>query len=134
MRPGGNLKGVNPSGSRTNCAKCAVATDERLQGLSSVAKEGGITDARALEKRYGSTFKATSGFDGISGELLRKGDGARGIVYGFDTDGAGNIPYPGHFFNAVNDGGNIKFLDGQMGGYAVDEWEYYDFMYTGGGK
>lgn len=62
------------------------------------------------------------------------GDGSRGIVYGFDTDGAGNIPYPGHFFNAVNDGGNVKFLDGQTGRYGVLDWEYYDFMYTGGGK
>ncbi|MEU9381263.1 RHS repeat-associated core domain-containing protein [Streptomyces sp. NPDC048279] len=131
-RPGGSLKGVNPSRSTTNCAKCAVATDDRLQGKKSVAKGGGITDARALEKHYGSTFKATSGRDGIAGELLRRGPGSRGIVYGFDTDGAGNIPYPGHFFNAVNDGGNVKFLDGQTGGYAVLDWEYYDFMYTGG--
>ncbi|WP_456340667.1 RHS repeat-associated core domain-containing protein [Streptomyces mirabilis] len=133
-RPGGNLKGVNPSGSTTNCSKCAMATDNRLQGIKSVAEDGGITDARALERHYGSTFKATSGGDGIAGELLRRGDGSRGIVYGFDTDGAGNIPYPGHFFNAVNDGGNVKFLDGQKGGYAVLDWEYYDFMYTGGGK
>ncbi|OQR63106.1 hypothetical protein B6E66_15835 [Streptomyces maremycinicus] len=133
-RPGGSLKGVNPSGSTTNCAKCAMATDDRLQGKKSVAEDGDITDAADLEKHYGSTFEATSGRDGIAGDLLRRGDGARGIVYGFDTDGAGNIPYPGHFFNAVNDGGNIKFLDGQTGGYAVLDWEYYDFMYTGGGK
>ncbi|MFE1291739.1 RHS repeat-associated core domain-containing protein [Streptomyces sp. NPDC058751] len=133
-RPGGSLKDVNPSGSQTNCAKCAVATDDRLQGKNSVAGDGGYTDASALEAHYGSTFKATSGRDGIAGELLKRGDGARGIVYGFDTDGAGNIPYPGHFFNAVNDGGNVKFLDGQTGGYAVLNWEYYDFMYTGGGK
>lgn len=99
-----------------------------------MAEDGGITYASALERHCGSTFRATSGRDGIAGELLRRGDGSRGIVYGFDTEGAGNIPYPGHFFNAVNDGGNVKFLDGQKGGYAVLDWEYYDFMYTGGGE
>ncbi|MFJ5643685.1 hypothetical protein [Streptomyces sp. NPDC093223] len=41
------------------------------------------------------------------------------MVYGFDINGAGNILYPGHFFNVLNDGGNVKFLDGQTGGYAV---------------
>ncbi|MFF1415305.1 RHS repeat-associated core domain-containing protein [Streptomyces sp. NPDC058289] len=132
-RPGGNLKGVNPSGSETNCAKCAVATDLRLQGQSAVAGPGNITDASVLEAHFGSTFRPTSGRDGIAGDLLRRGDGARGIVYGFDTDGSGRIIW-GHYFNAVNDGGNVKFLDGQSGGYADMTWEHMDFMHTGGGK
>ncbi|WP_431969202.1 RHS repeat-associated core domain-containing protein, partial [Actinacidiphila sp. bgisy160] len=132
-RPGGSLKGVNPSGSMTNCAKCARATDLRLQGIEAVADSGDITDASELEALYGATFKPAAGPDGIAGELLRRGNGARGIVYAFDTEGSGEI-VAGHFFNAVNHDGRVKFLDGQAGGYADTEWEYMDFMYTGGGK
>ncbi|MFI1693318.1 toxin glutamine deamidase domain-containing protein [Streptomyces sp. NPDC020794] len=39
----------------------------------------------------------------------------------------------GHFFNAVNHGGNVKFLDGQAGGYADLDWDHWEFMHTGGG-
>ncbi|MFB6519605.1 RHS repeat-associated core domain-containing protein [Streptomyces sp. NPDC056401] len=133
-RPGGNLKGVNPTGGMLNCSKCAIATDLRLQGVGAVAGPGDIVDAGFLEAHFGSVFSATTGRDGIARDLLERGDGARGIVYGFVTDETGAIGY-GHFFNAVNDGGNVKFLDGQAGGYAnLDDWEYMDFMYTGGGK
>ncbi|MGW6461886.1 RHS repeat-associated core domain-containing protein, partial [Streptomyces sp. NPDC055078] len=132
-RPGGSLKGVNPTGSMTNCARCAIATDLRLQGQSAVAGPGDITDAGVLEKHFGSAFRATSGRDGIAGDLLRRGNGARGIVYGFETNRRGDIIW-GHFFNAVNDGGNVKFLDGQAGGYADTSWTYMDFMHTGARK
>nr|WP_238991932.1 RHS repeat-associated core domain-containing protein [Streptomyces sp. PAMC 26508] len=132
-RPGGSLKGVNPTRSMTNCSKCAIATDLRLQGINAKAAAGEITDASHLEAHFGSTFKPTTGAEGIAGDLLRRGNGARGIVYGFDTDGAGTIKV-GHYFNAVNHDGRVKFLDGQAGGYADTNWEYLDFMYTGGGK
>jgi len=117
----------------TNCSKCAIATDLRLQGINAKAAAGEITDASHLEAHFGSTFKPTTGAEGIAGDLLRRGNGARGIVYGFDTDGAGTIKV-GHYFNAVNHDGRVKFLDGQAGGYADTNWEYLDFMYTGGGK
>ncbi|MEU2834699.1 toxin glutamine deamidase domain-containing protein [Streptomyces lavendulae] len=138
-RPGGNLKGVNPTKGNANCAKCAIATDLRLQGIDAVAGPGGYTGASDLENHFGSLFRATSGRDDISRELLERGDGARGVVYGFTLDEHGDVDW-GHFFNAANDGGNIKFLDGQAGGYADLSFqhptvgEYADFMYTGGGK
>ena len=49
-----------------------------------------------------------------SGDIVQRlqaaGPGARGIVYGYR--GVGKV---GHFFNVVNDGGKILFLDGQTG-------------------
>ncbi|WP_239516645.1 RHS repeat-associated core domain-containing protein [Streptomyces sp. ICC4] len=135
-RPGGTLRSVNPTGSNTNCAKCSIATDLRLQGKNATAGPGPLTDASDLEAHFGSLFRSTKGRDDISRELLERGNGARGIVYGFTVDSKGGVDW-GHFFNAVNDGGNIKFLDGQAGGYADLSWQhmgYMDFMYTGGGK
>ncbi|WP_442818919.1 toxin glutamine deamidase domain-containing protein [Streptomyces sp. NBC_01235] len=61
-------------------------------------------------------------------ELLKAGNGSRGVIFAWQ-EGAD----VGHFFNAVNHGGNVKFLDGQAGGYADMDWDHWEFMHTGGG-
>ena len=43
------------------------------------------------------------------------GKGARGIVYASFDDG-GKTAY--HYFNVVNQGGTVRFLDGRAGGGA----------------
>ncbi|MEU1185315.1 toxin glutamine deamidase domain-containing protein [Streptomyces sp. NPDC005820] len=43
----------------------------------------------------------------------RHRNGARGVIFAWQE--GSDI---GHFFNAVNRGGNVKFVDGQAGGYA----------------
>lgn len=48
--------------------------------------------------------------------MLGAGPGARGIVFG--SRGSGEV---GHVFNAVNQGGTVRFLDGQIGGAASFE-------------
>nr|WP_165425621.1 toxin glutamine deamidase domain-containing protein [Streptomyces sp. BK022] len=66
---------------------------------------------------------------GIVRELHEAGDGARGVVFAWH-EGADL----GHYFNAVNYGGDVKFLDGQAGGYADLDYDHREFMHTAGGK
>lgn len=50
--------------------------------------------------------------------LQDAGDGSRGIVYGYDPKG-------GHVFNAVNQGGTVRFLDSQPGRTVPASFEGY---------
>jgi filamentous hemagglutinin len=66
----------------------------------------------ALETHYGRTFGSLTSATRIEAQMLNAGDGARGVIFGSrGTD-------PGHFFNVVNQNGQIRFLDGQTGGAA----------------
>lgn len=77
------------------------------------AWDSGVLASEVLEEYFGSTFKyQEDGAAGAANELLEAGDGARGVIFAWNE--GGNI---GHFFNAVNHGGAVKFLDGQAGGY-----------------
>ncbi|MFI7505103.1 toxin glutamine deamidase domain-containing protein [Streptomyces sp. NPDC049687] len=65
---------------------------------------------------------------GVANELLKAGNGARGVIFAWQE--GSDI---GHFFNAVNHGGNVKFLDGQAGGYVDLDWDHWEFMHAGSG-
>jgi filamentous hemagglutinin len=95
-----------------NCANCAVATDATLAGSPASALPGAVTQAAQLAKELGGAWARTSGPTGIAVTMEAAGPGARGIVFG--TRGSGI----GHFFNVVNQGGVVRFLDGQAGGAA----------------
>ncbi|MEN1882251.1 toxin glutamine deamidase domain-containing protein [Streptomyces mirabilis] len=91
--------------------------------------DSGVLAPEELEGHFGSTFRyQEAGVAGIAKELIKAGDGSRGVIFAW-RDGS-DI---GHFFNAVNHGGNVKFLDGQAGGYADPDWDHWEFMCTGGG-
>ncbi len=101
-------------GRTKNCMNCAIAVDDALGGVVHSAAEstrGGSVPQ--LEERYGGTFSPLSK-EQIASELEAAGPGSRGIVFG-----ARSWPIPGHVFNAVNDDGTIRFIDGQTGGDAV---------------
>ncbi|MHB9858889.1 RHS repeat-associated core domain-containing protein [Streptomyces sp. YIM S03343] len=133
--PGGSLKFVNAAEDGApknwyNCGACAIAVDSTLAGKPMQAWDSGPLQPEVLEEYFGSAFKYQKhGANGVVGELLNAGDGARGVIFAW-RDGADL----GHFFNAVNHGGNVKFLDGQAGGYADMDWDHWEFMHTGGGK
>ena len=56
--------------------------------------------------------------------MLAAGDGSRGVV--FASAGPGQV---GHVFNVVNQGGVIRFLDGQPGTVAsFDGYQSYYLM------
>jgi RHS repeat-associated protein len=108
----GSIRGVNPLGGNMNCVNCAVATDSTLAGNPASALLSGPKPISVLEDLYGGSFVRVAGSSEIEGTLANAGNGARGIVYASRADGVG------HVFNAVNQGGTIRFLDGQTGGVA----------------
>ena len=105
----GSIRNVNPKGGTQNCVNCVIATDATLSKAPASALPGGPTSVRVLERQFGGTFKMVSGRSEIEDLMTAAGDGARGIVYG----NRGN--QVGHVFNAVNQKGTIRFLDGQSG-------------------
>ncbi|TAG46818.1 MAG: hypothetical protein EAZ30_11500 [Betaproteobacteria bacterium] len=109
----GSIRNVNPTGGDMNCVNCVIATDAVLSGAPASALPGGATRISALEKIYGGKFSATMTSSELSQSMSLAGDGARGIVFG--SRGAGEV---GHVFNVVNQGGAVRFLDGQIGGAA----------------
>ena len=96
----------------TNCVNCAIATDATLAGRAASALPSGVTSISVLEKTFGGRFASVSGPGAIEAQLLNAGSGARGIVFGARADEVG------HVFNAVNQNGVVRFLDGQIGGAA----------------
>jgi RHS repeat-associated protein len=106
----GSIRNVNPSGSMTNCVNCAIATDATLAGRPASALPSRVTSITVLERMFGGKFEHVSGRAAIEAQLLRAGPGARGIVLGSHA-----APVPGHVWNAVNQRGIVRFLDGQTG-------------------
>jgi hypothetical protein len=87
-----------------------MTTDATLAGRPASALPSGVTPISVLEAAYGGQFARVSGRAAIEAQLSAAGPGARGIVYG-----SRGIGQAGHVFNAVNQGGTIRFLDGQSG-------------------
>jgi hypothetical protein len=105
----GSIRNVNPTGGTTNCVNCSIATDATLAGNAASALPGAPTSIAVLEQHFGGQFVRESGQQAIESALQAAGPGARGIVYGWRTGGIG------HVFNAVNQNGVVRFLDGQIG-------------------
>jgi hypothetical protein len=121
---GGSIKGVNAVGGTLNCANCAIATASTLAGRPASALNGGLTSTSVLEAQYGSTFRfAGTDAAALEAEMHAAGHGAQAIVYGWKT----GEPYA-HFFNAVNQKGTVRFLDGQVGGAADLVYDYYKIL------
>ena len=126
----GSVRNVNPLGGSANCVNCAVATDATLGGApaSALNVRPGVTGQpiSILEDVYGSAFKPIGGRADIERLLLDAGDGSRGIVFG-----SRGPDVPGHVFNAVNQNGVVRFLDGQSGGVAsFDGFDAFEFLVT----
>ena len=106
----GSIRNVNPGGGTMNCVNCVVATDAMLDGAKVSAALDGPKPIAALENHFGAKFVAVSGKAAIERIMGAAGHGARGVV--FASPGLGRI---GHVFNVVNQGGTVRFLDGQAG-------------------
>lgn len=123
----GSIRAVNPLGGGMNCVNCSVATDATLGGSPASALLSGPKPISVLERLYGGSFKPVSGQAEIEGILADAGNGARGIVYGSRGSQVG------HVFNGVNQGGTIRFLDGQTGGAAsFSGFDSFMFLRTNG--
>lgn len=108
----GTIRNVNPTKGTMNCVGCAIATDATLVGHPASALASGPWNMPEVMARYfpGVPGIPANGEKGLQTLMQSAGPGARGIVWG--TRDGGQV---GHAFNAVNQGGTIRFLDGQTG-------------------
>jgi filamentous hemagglutinin len=90
--------------------------------LAEVAQGAGVSPAA-----WGNVRSIAS----IGDEIAAAGPGARGIVYG--GTGTPANPGMGHFYNVVNQGGTLTFLDGQTGQVVnySSEFTWYALLRTG---
>jgi hypothetical protein len=131
---GFSIRSINPTGSKVNCQNCAVATRATLNGNPAVALPIEAEDVPTLEE-FEDTFSdnphSAGGFQDasvadIQSQLQAGGSGSQGIVYVYKT----GSPWA-HVFNAVNQGGTVRFLDGQTGGVAdFSGYDVIKFMRT----
>lgn len=139
-----DIKDVNPQFSTraweysNNCQSCVVVVDRVLGGSSPISAvphhpahpfkwPGSVTDSVG----GGRAFRLVTDYDEIVSEMLRSGDGARGIVHGIRVDPRTGLPRAGHVFNVVNRGGKIYFVDGQSGTWATPEtYSRMEFLRT----
>jgi hypothetical protein len=116
------IDAVNPDrtapGRDNNCGECARATQSTWQGEPAVAaamrdpKSGGEGDEVMVEAA-GAELTPTS-IDEVGQRLADLGPGSSAVV------GIGWQDGDGHWFNAVNDSGSVKAVDGQLG--RVEGW------------
>jgi hypothetical protein len=118
----GSIRRINRCGGTTNCVNCAVATDATLAGRPASALPGDYSRISILEQIFGAKFSAPCDIDLVTQALSDAGAGSRAIVFGARK---GRI---GHVFNAVNQAGIIRFLDGQTGMVATLT-DYVDFRF-----
>jgi hypothetical protein len=122
----GSIRRINRRRGTTNCVNCAVATDAMLAGRPASALLGDYARISILEQIFGAKFSQPCDIVSVSQALLAAGAGSRAIVFGSRS---GDI---GHVFNAVNQAGVIRFLDGQTGtAAALDDFVAFRFLRTG---
>jgi hypothetical protein len=114
------LPDLNPLGGDLNCTQCVEAV-ERWYGseaglpgyaLNTAPSSSGLGSLGDVASQLGGNWSDSTTLGDISSWMSNAGDGARGVVYGWD----GVSPY-GHVFNVVNQGGNIIAIDAQPGVY-----------------
>ena len=121
-----NGEGPGVPGRANNCVDCARATEANWRGDDAVAAP--VADPAALgipperlEDWAGAAFQPAS-IDDIHARLTELGPGSSAIITSvWDTGGA-------HAYNAVNDAGTIRWLDGQAGQSSVWPPPYADHV------
>lgn len=147
--PDGWADGINPDrrapGRDNNCGECSRAVDSTWNGKPAAA--AAMTDPDAHGERvarmteWAGEAPARVSLTGIGQRLVDLGPGSSAVV-GCDWEHGG-----GHWFNAVNDAGIIKAVDGQSGrtetwppsagGLGFDEsdmWRSDAIFFTADGK
>jgi hypothetical protein len=119
----GSIRSVNPGAGTMNCVNCVITTDQMLDGAKVSAALDGPKPVNFLETYFGSHFAPVADRAAIEAAMTAAGDGSRGVV--FASRGPGRV---GHVFNVINQGGVIRFLDGQTGKVA-SFGGYRDFFF-----
>ncbi len=118
---------INPLAGATNCVNCAVALEATLAGRWTQAVLGKpVSQLSQIPKLFGkNAFDASfSSLDGVRAAIANAGPGARGVVGGMNGRA-------GHAFNAVNQGGAVRFLDGQGLGIDLAAFKQFHLIITG---
>jgi filamentous hemagglutinin len=129
----GSIREVNPGfpadGRSRNCVNCSIATDATLAGNPASALPNMSNDGvpiSVLEMQFGTKFSSSLAPSDIVAQMAGAGSGARGIVFG--SNGPGEV---GHVFNVVNQGGVVRFLDGQTGAVAdMSKFQTFQLLRT----
>ncbi|MGW8352223.1 toxin glutamine deamidase domain-containing protein [Streptomyces wedmorensis] len=112
-----------PDTKLTNCGNTTIATDAKLAGnpLPPAPPSSGMT-AGLMEELFNSQFTKVQSKQTINSTLQVAGPGSRGVIFARNQMAPPPGSPPGtpsvqtwHFFNVVNDGGVVKYLDGQSG-------------------
>lgn len=119
-----NALGTDAPGRDYNCVFCALATEQRWRGAPVRAGEWPHEEGLSLptaERLVGPLRSGTPGE--IERSVRDAGPGASGVVAMERMTG------DGHMVNVVNDGGRVRWVDGQQGtveagppGYAMRFW------------
>ena len=123
MKPMGTqfpeLEGVNPHyvegagpGVNTNCVSCVNASQARLTGTDPTAvasPSSGYANQNALLPSAPLELQPATSVAAITEQMTEAGNGAVGVVYIQQPSGVA------HVINVVNQGGQVFFVDTQMG-------------------
>ena len=107
-----NGPGIDSPGRDNNCVDCSRSVESTWRGAptmsAAMADEhaSGTTPYRVTEWSGGKFVAAN--YDGVNQRLSELGDGASAILVSSWAGGRG-----GHAYNAINDAGVVKFVDGQ---------------------
>lgn len=120
---------VNPSGSRTNCRACAIATSLGLKGLDVEAlniKGGSLSDAVNSSFKNAKVVEMHSpNKSRVTNYILRKfEEGSQGVIAGELKTPDGGVFQ--HAFNWAVKNGEVRFMDGQSG--STDVSKYLDML------
>jgi papain fold toxin 1 (glutamine deamidase) of polymorphic toxin system len=117
-RPEAWAGGINPDNGDNNCGECARAVDSTWNGNPAAAAAMSDADAPgepvARMAEWSGQEPTAASMSDVGRKLEELGPGSSAVV-GCDWKDGG-----GHWFNAVNDGGAVKAVDGQSG--SVEGW------------
>ncbi|MEU3855682.1 toxin glutamine deamidase domain-containing protein [Streptomyces sp. NPDC029554] len=107
---------------QSNCIECAIGFERTLRGIPTVAAEidpNNPDTPSKVESHYGETFRSSlgTGFAGIARtftQLQQLGPGHSAIIRVDDQEGWA------HAFNAINFGGQVRYIDPQTGWHGED--------------
>lgn len=119
-----NGTGIDSPGRDNNCVDCARSVESTWRGSPTMSaamadfNADGTSASRVTEWSRGSFVKASYG--DVERRLNDLGDGSSAILVSSWSGGRG-----GHAYNAVNDRGAVKFIDGQsatVSGWPPSSW------------
>ena len=125
---GASIRAINPGRFLNNCPECSIYVDDLLAGRGlRAATDSPMITLNQMERLVGGEFSAQMGsLSEIEAAMVEAGPGARGIVFAHQGDIAN-----GHYFNAVNQNGVVRLLDGQSGtGANVGLFKEFSLMRT----